>query len=342
MAAVEPDFAAFRRVREQRARWQPLHPRRPFGARDALFERLRLDGQRVDRAQRRDRESRVVELVTAKQARRREIEQAALVVIDKTPVLDADMPFLRRGKQRRAHLLRGLLDHRLRFGLLLGRNHRHAALDDTGLFASNLDERIAEEFGMIHADRRDDARERRVHDVGGIESAAEADLKQNDVGNMLREQHESSGSFDLQQRDWRTVIGALTLGKRILELLIGREHARDAKPLVDAHEMRRGVDVDAQARRLTDRAQESNGRTLAVGAGNVNDRRQATLGMIQCREDAMHPRQIEIDTLGVQRREPRQQTVEIARRGCGGVHADDGTAASGGSTSTSGNRGAAA
>src|SRR5262249_27649193 len=57
--------------------------------------------------------------------------------------------------------------------------------------------------------------------------------------------------------------------------------ARGAEPkaLVEAHEMRRGIDVHAHARRLQDRAHERDGRALAVGAADVDRRRQPPLGM---------------------------------------------------------------
>ena len=134
VAAVEPDLAARRRLLHQRARRQPLHPRRPFGVDDAGLERRGVDLERVERAQRRDRKPGIVELMPAEQFWRRQIHQAAIVLIDQPPALDIDVPFLPGAMQRRAHALRLLLDHGHRFGRLLGANHRHVALDDARPF----------------------------------------------------------------------------------------------------------------------------------------------------------------------------------------------------------------
>ena len=43
VSAIEPDLASPRRQIDQRARGQPLHPRRPFGVDDAGFERRHAD-----------------------------------------------------------------------------------------------------------------------------------------------------------------------------------------------------------------------------------------------------------------------------------------------------------
>ena len=73
-------------------------------------------------------------------------------------------------------------------------------------------------------------------------------------------------------------VGALAFLQRGGQRLVGDQPpaARRAEPeaLVEAHQMRRGVDMDALARRLQHRAHEGDGRALAVGAGDVDDRRQ--------------------------------------------------------------------
>ena len=134
--------------------------------------------QAVDRAQGRDRKSCIVELMPAEQFWRGEVHQSALVLIDQPAALDADMPLLAGGVQRRALPARLRLDHGHRFALLLGRDHRHAALDDRSLLAGDRSQRVAEELGVVHADRRDDSGERLLDDIGGIEPAAKADFEQ--------------------------------------------------------------------------------------------------------------------------------------------------------------------
>jgi hypothetical protein len=53
--------------------------------------------------------------------------------------------------------------------------------------------------------------------------------------------------------------------------------------------MRRCIGVHAQARRLQDRAHECDGRALAVGAGDVDRRRQLPLRVAERRQNAPHP-----------------------------------------------------
>ena len=65
---------------------------------------------------------------------------------------------------------------------------------------------------------------------------------------------------------------------------VGNEFAGDADTLVEADQMRGGVDMYAQSGRFADRAQEGACAALAVGAGDVDDRRQAFFGMAQFRQ----------------------------------------------------------
>jgi len=111
-----------------------------------------------------------------------------------------------------------------------------------------------------------------------------------------------------------TVMGAPALTRyafieRVGELFLGNEpslpRGGEPKALVEAHEMRRGVDVHAQPRRLQDRAHESDGRALAVGASDMDRRRQPPLGMPERGENAPHPIERQIDPFGMQRGEPR-------------------------------------
>ena len=92
-------------------------------------------------------------------------------------------------------------DHGHRLGRLLGGDHGHAALDDRGLLGGDRGQRVAEEFHVVHADRRDHARERRLDHIGGIEPAAEADFEQQHVGRMLCEQQEAGRGLRLEEGD---------------------------------------------------------------------------------------------------------------------------------------------
>ena len=67
----------------------------------------------------------------------------------------------------------------------------------------------------------------------------------------------------------------------------------DADALVEADEVRAGVDVRGKPRRLDRRAQEGAGRALAVGAGDVEHRRQIALGIAEPVEQGANPLQPE-------------------------------------------------
>ena len=86
---------------------------------------------------------------------------------------------------------------------------------------------------------------------------------------------------------------------------------------MEAHEVGRGVDVGSQAPRLQDCPHEGDGRALAVGAGDVNHRRQPPLGMIQGREQALDAPERQVDRARMQGEEARHQRVggfHLARR----------------------------
>ena len=74
----------------------------------------------------------LIELMAAVKPRRRQIEQAVVVLIDEAAVFLARIPVLPRQFQRRAHALGALLDHRQRLIRLRRDDHRHATLDDAG------------------------------------------------------------------------------------------------------------------------------------------------------------------------------------------------------------------
>ena len=222
---------------------------------------------------------------------------------------------------------RGLaLDDRKRLARLRGHDRRHVGLEDAGLLGGDLADGVAEMLGMIERHRGDHGRQRTLDHVGGVEPPAQADLEQQHVGRMAREQQEPRRGGDLEHRDRRARVGALAFGQRIAELIVVDEPslARAAEPeaLVEAHQMRRGVDVHAQARRLQDRAHEGDGRALAVGAGDVDHRRQLPLRMAERVENAPHPIERKIDQLWMQRGQPRDDGVDRGHECFIGAHPD--------------------
>jgi hypothetical protein len=62
----------------------------------------------------------------------------------------------------------------------------------------------------------------------------------------------------------------------------------NAEAFIEADKMRRRVRVHALSRSFQNCAQKSDRRSLAIGAGNVNDRRQLPLGMAQRAKQSLH------------------------------------------------------
>ena len=61
--------------------------------------------------------------------------------------------------------------------------------------------------------------------------------------------------------------------------------------------------MNAFARGFEDRAHEGDGGSFAVRAGDMNDRRQTPLRMIERSQNALHAVEPEVDPLGMQRQE---------------------------------------
>src|SRR5262249_29387561 len=114
--------------------------------------------------------------------------------------------------------------------------------------------------------------------------------------------------------DGCTRIDTLAFAERVGELLVGNEAAfalgAKSKALVEAHEVRRGIDVHAQSRSLQDRARESHGRALAIGAGDMDGRRRPPLRIPERRQNAPHTIERQVDALRMQCREPRNDGVD--------------------------------
>src|SRR5690348_14991609 len=67
--------------------------------------------------------------------------------------------------------------------------------------------------------------------------------------------------------------------------------------------------MDLEARCLETEAQIGERRSLAVGAGDMDYRRQPLFGMAQSIQNALHTHEIKIDNLRMQGEQPRQYGV---------------------------------
>ena len=237
--------------------------------------------------------------------RRRQIEQAVIVLEHQAAAFLGDDPVFARDVQRRAHA-RGLAgDDLARLAYLRGDDGGYAGFQNACLFAGDFRDAVAEVLDVIERNRGDHRGERLIDHVGGVEATAQSHFQQQHVGRMPRKQHEPHRGRDLEHRDRHTSVDALAFVERVDEFRVAHQHApaglAEAITLVHAHEVRRGVGVDLGARRFQHRAHERDGRAFAVGAGDVDHRRQPALRMAELREDALHAVEGEVDPLGVQR-----------------------------------------
>ena len=108
--------------------------------------------------------------------------------------------------------------------------------------------------------------------------------------------------------------------------------AGEADALVKAHQMRRDVGVDPVAGGFEAGAQGRDRRALAVGAGDMDDRRQLVLRIAERRQQPLDAAERQVDQLRVQRAQPRQDRRRWSARlmpasGVGGAAAPAGASA---------------
>ena len=74
--------------------------------------------------------------------------------------------------------------------------------------------------------------------------------------------------------------------------------------------------MDLEARGFEDRPQRRAGRAFAVGARDVEDRRQAAFGMAEPFQQRAHPVEREVDRLRVKAHQPFEDRVAGGRAHC--------------------------
>ena len=192
VAAVEPELAAGGASATSR----PCASRCSRAGQSALampgLEGRRRKPRAPDRAQRRDREAGVVELMAAVELRRRQVEQAVVVLIDQPAALlgRASSPRRRsRAARRRARpAARSPRAPRAAArAITAGTPRLRMPAFSAAIFSSVSPRNSAwsSETGVI------DARQRMLDHIGGVEPPAEADFEQQHIGRMPREQQEA-------------------------------------------------------------------------------------------------------------------------------------------------------
>ena len=177
---------------------------------------------------------------------------------------------------------------------------RNVWLHDPGLFPGDDVHRRSQQFAVVERDGGNGAGGRGTDDVRGIAASAEADFQNAQIGRRFGEQIECGGGDHLEYGDRSIVVDPfdpLHLGD---QAVVRDQCAGDADAFVETDQMRRGIDVDALARGFGHGSDEGAGAAFAVGARHVNDRRQATFGMVEASEQNAEAVEAEVDQPGVQ------------------------------------------
>ena len=266
--------------------------------------------------------------MTAIEPRRRQVEQAVVVLINQAAALFRGGPALARDRQGRLYARSLPLDHRQRLARLGGDHRRHAGLEDAGLLGRDLLDGVAEEIAMIECDARDHAGQRPFHHIGGIEPAAEADFQEDDIGRMPAEQKERRRRLDLEHGDRQVAVLGLALCEHVGKLVVLDQRAAtllgQTEAFVEADQIGRRVGVHAPVGGFENRARERDGRAFAVGASHMNDRWQPPFRMVERRQQALDAGEREIDPFGVQRQQARMNGADRRSAGMRCVHAGAG------------------
>src|SRR5437879_4534907 len=105
---------------------------------------------------------------------------------------------------------------------------------------------------------------------------------------------------DLEQGDRRARVGPFAFLEQREQGILLDQLPGQADALVKPHEMRRGVDMDAVSGGFEAGAQGRDRRTLAVGPGEVDRRRQSVVRIAERAKQALDPAEREVDLLRVE------------------------------------------
>ena len=163
---------------------------------------------------------------------------------------------------------------------LLASNDRSATwFDDSRLLGGNFIDGVAKDVHVVHGDRGDD-RNSCVGNVGGIPASSQTDLDHSDVHRGIRKSREGHGRYDLEEGhldavDVLTVDHGhhrLDLTPGLVEQLAADGTTVDADALGDVDQMWGAVTSHPQTGGPQQRVDHDGRRSLAVGAGNLDDR----------------------------------------------------------------------
>jgi hypothetical protein len=175
---------------------------------------------------------------------------------------------------------------------MLARDHGGpAGFQNAGLSDARSRPHWARESLMIEIDRRDDADGRRFNDIGGVKPPAKAHFQHDEIRRGFSKDQKRRRGDRLEISHANACRGDPIQGGEKASIV--EQTTRHAHALIGRDQMRRGEHMRAQAGRFGDGAQKGAGGAFAIGAGDMNHRRQRAFGMAQPLEADRDPRQID-------------------------------------------------
>ena len=161
---------------------------------------------------------------------------------------------------------------------------RDPGLENPRLLAGNFTHGRAEERPVVERNRCDGAQQWPLNHVGCVQAAAEPGLQQGHIGGGAAEGKKRRRRGNLKERDRPAGVDQIAFLQQRRQRLLADLIASNDDSFAELNEMRRGIDVHPQALRFENRPKEGDQRTLAVGAGNMDHRRQISFGMAEIGE----------------------------------------------------------
>ena len=167
---------------------------------------------------------------------------------------------------------------------------------------------------MVQRHRGDDGQRRAVDHIGGIQPPAKTHLKQREIRRGARKREEGRAGGDLEKRDLIGAIGRHAFIQKCGQRGFRNQLPRQPDALMKPRQMRRGIGMNLCPPRLQPGADHRLRAALAIGARNMDHRRQGPLGVAQHRQKPMHPVHRQVDDLRMQRHHPLKDQIRAVHR----------------------------
>ncbi len=212
-------------------------------------------------------------------------------------------------EQRRIDIRGPTLDHGECFCRLRPDDASGSRLQNTCFLERDFVHGIAEELHVIHRHRRNHRDGRGVDNIGRIEPPAKARFQQQQIRRVTGIGEERRRRRDLEERDGLAVIRRLAFLENRKQQLFADRRTVERDTFMKVNKVRGRIGMNRQAGCLCDSAHKGDGRPFAIGSCNMNSGRQAPFRVSKGFEQALCPRQPEVDQFWMERRQPLEDGV---------------------------------